>query len=108
MMTNFEYLQSLSVDKLAKWLDEHGQFDGSPWMDFFNENYCKKCEAITVERDVSKDKLGISALCGGDTDCAWCELHHKCKYFQELDDVPDNEEIIKMWLNHEVDNGKDM
>ena len=106
MMTNFECINAMSVEVLAKWLDEHGQFDGSPWMDFFNENYCKKCETITVKRKVSEDKLGISPLCGGELDCAWCEVHHKCKYFKELDDVPDNEEIIKMWLNHEVVSGQ--
>lgn len=97
----------MSVEKLAKWLDEHGQFDGSLWMDWFNTNYCIKCESITVKRKVAEDKLGISALCGGDTDCAWCELHKKCKYFKELENVPDNEEIIKMWLHSEVTSGID-
>lgn len=108
-MTNFDCMKAMSVDVLAKWLDEHGQFDGSPWMDWFNENYCKKCESIKVKSAIAKDKLGISPLYfDGTVDCAWCELHHKCKYFQELDELPDNTEIIKMWLNHEVANGKDL
>lgn len=100
-MTNFNYIKTMSIEALAKWLDEHGQFDGSPWMDWFNNNYCKKCESITIKRKVAEDKLGISHLFGNETECAWCELHHKCKYFQELEEVPSNEIIIKMWLNHE-------
>lgn len=102
-MTTFDCIKAMPIEVFAKWLDRNGQFDGSPWMEWFNENYCKKCKAITVKREVSEDKLGISPLTSNGTiDCAWCELHNKCKYFQELDEVPDNEEIIKMWLNHEV------
>ena len=39
-MTNFQHLQSISIDELAKWLDEYGQFDNSPWSTWFAEKYC--------------------------------------------------------------------
>ena len=35
--------------------------------------------------------------------CYWCELENKCKYFLDLDEVPDNKMIIKMWLKLEVE-----
>lgn len=100
-MTNFDFLRSMSVEKLAKWLDEHGQFDGSPWMDWFNENYCSNCESIKCKVDEK-----VAFFPGHTIDCAYCELENKCKFFPELNEVPDNEGIIKMWLNHEVANGK--
>jgi hypothetical protein len=96
-MTNLEYLQSLPINKFAEWLDEHGQFDGSPWMDWFNETYCKKCESIKCK--IKSTNIGITPLYPDrEIDCAYCELEHKCKFFENLEDVPDNKEIIKMWL----------
>jgi hypothetical protein len=29
---------------------------------------------------------------------AWCEFHEKCKFFPNLEEIPDDKEIIKMWL----------
>ncbi len=106
-MTNFDCMKAMSVDVLAKWLDAYGQFDGSPWLDWFNKNYCSKCESITVKRNKAEEKLSFLSF-AADVDCAWCELNKKCKYFKELEAVPDNEEIIKMWLNSEVASGKDV
>lgn len=96
-MNNFEKLKSMTVSELADWLDKYGQFDGSPWMDWFNENYCNKCESIKCKVD-GKDAFWP----GYTTDCAYCELEKKCKYFPVLKDVPDNKTIIEMWLNEEV------
>ena len=45
-MNNFEKLQLMSVEELAKWLDEHRQYDHSPWSLWFDQKYCKNCEAI--------------------------------------------------------------
>lgn len=96
-MTNLDYLQNLTVDEFAEWLDEHGQFDGSPWMDWFNETYCKKCESIKCK--INSTNIGITPLYPDrEIDCAYCELEHKCKFFENLEDVPDNKEVIKMWL----------
>lgn len=30
--------------------------------------------------------------------CSYCELEGHCKYFPNMDTVPDNEDIIKVWL----------
>jgi transcription elongation factor Elf1 len=96
-MNNFEKLKAMTVGELADWLDKYGQFDGSPWMDWFNENYCSKCESVKCKVDEK------AAFFPGHTiDCAYCELEHKCKFFPALKDVPDNKMTIEMWLNEEV------
>ena len=90
-MTNFDFIKNMSIDELTDWLDKYGQFDVSPWMDWFNDNYCSKCEVD--EKDV---------LWPGYTmDCAYCELEGKCKYLTQLDNIPDNKDVIKMWLMQE-------
>ena len=90
-MTVFDKLKSKNIDELAEWIDEYGQFDGSPWLDYWDDNYCKKCDS---------EKVFVPALCK-ETKVAWCELHYKCKFFQEMDDVPDIKQIIKIWLESE-------
>ena len=81
----------MNINQLSSWLDEHGEFDGSPWIEWFDKEYCKKCEP---------EFAYIESL-NGKHECGWCEIHKKCKYFKNLDDVPSNKEIIKMWLGLE-------
>ena len=40
-----------------------------------------------------------------DRECefAWCELNGKCKFFKDMDDIPDVKQIIKMWLESDED-----
>jgi hypothetical protein len=107
-MTNFEQLQSMTVEELTMWLDEHGQFDGSPWTEWFGRNYCDKCESIKCKYVDAKEKLGISSLSySSEVECAYCELNDHCKFFPQIEGIPDNKEVIKMWLNKEADyNGR--
>lgn len=97
--SNFSYIKDMSIDELTDWLDKYGQFDGSPWMDWFNNNYCSKCEPIKCKVD-EKDAFWP----GHTMDCAYCELEKKCKHFPQLDNMPDNKDIIKMWLMQECTN----
>ena len=92
-MTVFQSIKSKNIDEIVDWLDEYGDFDGSPWMKYFNENYCGKCETIMCHYENS-DK-GFS--------CSWCEIFKKCKFFRQMDDVPDNNDIIRMWLENSID-----
>jgi hypothetical protein len=91
-MTNFENLRSMTVEQLAEWLDKHGQFDGSPWITWFDEEYCKKCDPVMCKYEDGEREFP----------CAWCELNDGCKYFPDMQDAPDNKEIIKLWLEIEV------
>lgn len=92
-MNNFEKLQSMSVEDLAKWLDQNGMWDHSPWSQWFDSTYCKRCESVEAY------------VPDWDRECdfAWCELEHKCRYFTDLEDVPDCKEIIKMRLESEAE-----
>lgn len=85
-MTVYENFKSMGIDELADWLDEYGMLDGSPWINWFDDNYCSKCKGISVSDTM---------------ECGWCELNNKCKYFQDMDDIPDSKQMIKMWLKSE-------
>ena len=103
-MINFERLQSMSIDELAEWLDKNCMFDNSPWLNSFNEKYCEKCESIKCKYVDAEEKLGITPFSySGEIECTYCELENKCRFFQELEDVPDNKEMIKMWLEEEAE-----
>ena len=80
----------MTVFKNFKWLDKYGDFDSAPWMRWFDKNYCDKCEAVVIQS------------LNGCNGYAWCELHNKCKFFQDMNDIPDSKQTIKMWLESEA------
>ena len=103
-MTNFKRIQSMNVEELAEWLNEHGQFDGAPWTHWFDDQYCKNCEPIEIDYDEAKARLGIKLFSySGSAECAYCELHGFCKFFPQSSGIPSNKETIEMWLNEEVE-----
>ena len=91
-MTKFEQLKNMNIDSFALWLDDNGRFDDSPWQKWWDKCYCSQCESV------------VAKVLEWDRECefAWCEIEHKCRFFPELDNVPDNKEIIKRWLETEV------
>ena len=91
-MTRFKKLNTMDIDALAEWLDKYVQYDGSPWCEWFDENYCKNCEYIMCHYPDSECEFP----------CAWCEINdYKCKFFPDMDEQPDSREIVKMWLESE-------
>jgi hypothetical protein len=109
-MTNLEKLKNMSIDALAAWLDKNGMFDNSPWLNWFAKKYCDNCESIKCKYVEAEEKLGLlpfARYCG-EIECAYCELADesgvkRCRFFPELDDVPGNKVIIKMWLVEEIE-----
>lgn len=96
-MTIFENFKNKDIDELVDWFSEHCSFDSAPYWHFWDEKYCSKCEPeITCVPDLSKD-LNSDIEC----ECAWCELNNKCKFFPNINDIPDEKQIIKMWLESE-------
>ena len=91
-MTVFNEVKSKNIDEFVDWLDEVGMYDGSPWIKFWDDNYCSKCEPEVVEDPDT----------GGEFCNMYCELHDKCNYFKDMDDIPSIKQIIKMWLESEV------
>ncbi len=96
-MTQFEKFMAFDIDQLADWLNRYGNFDDSLWMQWWNSTYCKNCESLEVDYE----DLDMQCYFGSQrkAKCAYCEIHPNCKYFPNLLDIPDNKEIIKMWLN---------
>lgn len=84
-MNKFDKFMSMNIDELVDWLDEHGSYDAAPWWKWWDETYCEQFK--------SEIKDGH--------EYGWCELHGKCKYFQDMRDIPDNKQTIKMWLETE-------
>ncbi len=103
-MTNLEHKQSMSLEDFAEWLDEHGQFDDSPWLNWFTEKYCTGCESIKCKYKDVEQLFGFDPDSGNrEMECSYCEVYGKCKFFEKINDIPNNLEIIKMWLKEEVD-----
>ncbi len=95
-MTAFENIHSKNLDELVEWLDKNGAYDNTPWEKWFDSNYCKKCEAVVAY---------MSDPCpdwSGEHEFAWCELNHKCKYFQDMSKIPNRNQVIRLWLESEV------
>ena len=90
--TVFDKLKSMNINELAEWLNEYGELDGSPWMSWFSKLYCNNCTVIMCKYEDGKKEFP----------CSYCELNDKCKFFPNLDDIPDDKMIIKMWLESEV------
>ena len=87
-MTQFENFKSMTLEELADWLDQYGIFEGSPWMQWWAETFCDNCEPIEGTYPDSNRTIEFS----------WCELEHKCRFFQNMDDAPNNKDIIRLWL----------
>lgn len=87
-MTNFENIKAMSIDEFAEWLEQNTTWVDAPWTIWFNDNYCAKCEP----------EYGTMVDTGRKVTFAWCELHEKCKFFPDLEEIPGDKEIIKMWL----------
>lgn len=103
-MNNFEKLQSMSIDELATWLDKNGIIDNSPWFEDFNSKYCANCESVMCKYEDVEKTLGFKPLIWDDEiECGYCEVYGKCRYFEDMDDVPDGVEMVKLWLEAEVE-----
>lgn len=87
-MTVFENLKSMNIDEFAEWFEKNCVHDNDPCIRWFDRTYCKNCEAV-FENEL---------------EYAYCELNHKCRYFQYMDEMLDNLQTIKLWLKSELTN----
>lgn len=87
-MIVFDMIKNKNIDELVDWIDEHFAFDSAPYWYWWDKNYCSKCETIA-----SLDDEG---------EFAYCEVHNNCRFFKDMDKIPDTKQIIKMWLLSEV------
>ena len=89
-MTVFSDIKSKKIDEFVDWLYEHFRHTEAPWYEWYEENYCSECEP--VERIESTNDFGYKI------ECAYCELNGNCRFFKEMEEVPDIKQIIKLWL----------
>ena len=101
-MTNFEHFKSMSLDEFAEFLDKHGMYDNTPWMDWWDTHYCSQCESVMLTYTESKELLGMTPLFEErEYEGCYCEVYNKCRFFPDKESDPDNKDIIKLWLNAE-------
>ena len=91
-MTVFEKIKTMDINEFAKWFDEHCSHDTDPCINWWNNNYCSNCETETAKYD------GTDA----EDEFAWCELHGKCKFFQNADGTLNTFQMTKLWLESEI------
>ena len=91
IMKVFDSIKSKNIDELAEWLDKHCDFDSALWWKYWDKNYCNKCESVVTGTNVF----------GYPLEHAYCEINNNCRFFKDMDDIPDSKQIIKMWLESE-------
>lgn len=89
-MNIYEKIKSMQIEELTDWIEKYGQFDDSPWVNYFSSCYCENCEAIECEQDEKTELY------------SYCELHDSCKFFPNLNHAPELKDMIKLWLESEV------
>lgn len=93
-MTIYESFKNKNIDELADWIAKNCNFDSAPWWKYWDENYCSKCEATVT---------CVSEFDENEHEFAYCEINHHCRYFKETEEMPDEKQTIKMWLESEID-----
>ena len=92
-MKNIDMIKSKNIDELAEWLDRNCYSEYAPWVQWWNYNYCNKCPS----------EIGKVEDFDGEIEFCWCELNdNKCKFFPDMDSVPDSKQVIKLWLESEI------
>ena len=70
------------IDAFAGWYVKNCLHDGDPTVDWWDRTYCQKCESVFKDNN----------------EYAYCELYEKCRFFPDMDEVPDCKEVTKLWL----------
>lgn len=89
-MRVFDDFKSKNMDELAEWLVKHSGDDAS-WIRWFDKKYCRNCDCVPMDESMPWAEY------------AWCEVHNNCRFFPEMNKVPSCEQIVKLWLESEVE-----
>lgn len=84
-MTVFENIKSMNIDEFTEWYAKNCIHDNDPAIKWWDKTYCNNCDGIYQDKN----------------EYAYCELHGKCRYFQNMDEIPDIKQSIKLWLESE-------
>mgnify|MGYP004677403349 FL=1 len=86
--TNFDKIKSMTKLELARWLAKVGPQDDSVWLNWFDDNYCKKCAPVIREED------------GRTVRYAYCELSGMCCRLGK-EAPPADCDLVMLWLDEE-------
>lgn len=92
-MTVFEKIKSMNIDEFTEWFENNCLHNEDPCIKWWDKTYCQNCEPVHAYVD----------YLGKECECSWCEIYMKCRYFQNMDKIPDNKETIKMWLESKAE-----
>ena len=94
-MTVFEKIKSMTKEEIVNWISElYNVGDSSPWIKWWDDNYCKKCESVMLYDEWLKR----------DAEFAWCEVNNgDCKFFPEKE-MASYKTMIEAWLDSEDTN----
>lgn len=95
--TNYSRITSMSIEALAEWINAFGYHDNSPWIKWFDQKYCSKCESEIIKKEECNSKLGFEPWYNSEVECSYCEVHDECRFFPGKEN-PSITEIVKMWL----------
>lgn len=89
-MTNRDAIKNFSEENFVNWLASFNLIEDSPWLQWFDKTYCKRCQRISGRIE------------GGHYDhlFAPCEFGvNECPFgVADLED----KELIKLWLDAEI------
>lgn len=89
-MTNRDAIKNFSEEDFINWLASFNLVDDSPWLQWFDEAYCKRCQPISGRIE------------GSDYD----QLFSPCEFGPDgcpfgVADLEDRE-LIRLWLDAEI------
>lgn len=87
-MTRFEQIKQMDIEELSDWISKNFEYENEGYNRWFDKKYCQNCEPVVGRYEDSNR----------DMEFGYCEFYGNCRYFQDRDDVPSQEEIIRMWL----------
>lgn len=78
----------MDIDEFAEWFDKYCSHDSDPCVDWWNNAYCSNCKPV----------IGRYPDSSIDMEFSWCELNNKCRFFQDVNEIPDALQMTKLWL----------
>ena len=86
-------IKNMDINQLTDWIDKYVIFENSAHGVWWDKKFCQQCESVkAMVQNFDSER---------ECEFAWCELEHKCKFFQELPEEPNSKDIIKLWLEAE-------
>ena len=91
-MSIFDCMKNMTIDEMVDYLDKNWTTDNAPWISWWDEHLCNGCEPIYKDTELYDN-----------VEFTWCEINKNCRFFSDMNSVPDNKMMIRVWLESECD-----